>query len=319
MRHMDTQSATADERIAQFAARQHGVVSSIQLSELGVSRTEVRRRVEAGRLRRLHRGVYAVGHTAPSCRREWMAAILACRRRPRVERAADGSQRVLDHWGAALSHLSAASLWRLRPDRGGRSVPDGLVDVSVPGRGGKASRSGLRVHRCPTLDPRQVTLREGIPVTTPARTIADLKRSVTGETPLLSSRELRRAIRQAEVLGLPIGPDDSGDRSRSDLEGDFLALCRRYGIPAPEINVRIGRYLVDFLWRERRLVVETDSYLYHRGRIAFQDDRSRDLDLRAWGIDVLRVSEKQLEEEPGRVAAIVHHALRVGADAAGST
>ncbi len=65
--------------------------------------------------------------------------------------------------------------------------------------------------------------------------------------------------------------------------------------------MHIGRYLVDFLWRERRLVVETDSYLYHRGRAAFQDDRGRDLELKRLGYDVLRLSERQIDEEPDRV------------------
>ena len=83
----------------------------------------------------------------------------------------------------------------------------------------------------------------------------------------------------------------------------------------PEVNVRIGRDLVDFLWRDRRLVVETDGYHYHRGRIAFDEDRERDLRLRALGFDVVRVSEKQVNEDPDDVAGAVVAALRVGADA----
>ncbi len=119
---------------------------------------------------------------------------------------------------------------------------------------------------------------------------------------MVSHKELRRAIRQADVLGLPIGSPPERDRTRSDLERDFLRLCRRHRLPAPEVNVRIGRYLVDFLWRERRLVVETDSYLYHRGEAAFEDDHRRDFGLRQLGHRVVRVSGGQLEEEPGRIA-----------------
>ena len=104
------------------------------------------------------------------------------------------------------------------------------------------------------------------------------------------------------MLGLPIGEEGSRDRTRSDLEKDFLRLCGRHRLPPPEVNVRIGRYLVDFLWRESELVVETDSYLYHRGKAAFQDDRGRDLDLKRLGYEVLRLSERQLDEEPNRVA-----------------
>jgi very-short-patch-repair endonuclease len=118
------------------------------------------------------------------------------------------------------------------------------------------------------------------------------------------------------VLGLPIEEGDQGRRERSDLEEDFFALCRRHRLPAPEVNVLVGEHLVDFLWRGRRLVVETDGYIYHRGRAAFEDDRARDLSLRAMGYDVVRIADTQMDEEPERVAEVVGAALRVGADAA---
>ncbi len=157
-----------------------------------------------------------------------------------------------------------------------------------------------------------VTCRKGIPVTTPARTIADIR----GVVP---ERELRRAIRQADVLGLPHGEEQGHDRTRSDLERDFLRICRRHGLPLPEVNVRVGGHLVDFLWRDSWLAVETDGYRYHRGRQAFRDDRRRDLDLRARGFEVLRLSEEQVGEEPERVAGILRDLLasarhRVGPD-----
>ncbi len=107
------------------------------------------------------------------------------------------------------------------------------------------------------------------------------------------------------MLGLPIGERDATVRTRSDLEGDFLRLCRRHQLPPPEVNVRIGPYLVDFLWREQRFVVETDSYLYHRGEVAFQDDHARDLELMSRGFEVLRISELQLDEKPARVAEVL--------------
>jgi very-short-patch-repair endonuclease len=99
------------------------------------------------------------------------------------------------------------------------------------------------------------------------------------------------------------------DRTRSDLETLFLALCAQYGLPAPEVNVKLGHWEVDFLWRARRLVVETDTWTYHRGSVAFEDDHARDLDLRAAGYAVLRFTDRQLEEEPGRVVADVARAL----------
>ncbi len=118
------------------------------------------------------------------------------------------------------------------------------------------------------------------------------------------------------MLGLPLAEEAGLDRTRSDLERNFLRLCRRHGLPAPEVNVRIGPYLVDFLWRERALVVETDGYAYHRGCVAFEDDRGRDLDLRARGFEAIRLAGKQIDEEPRRVAEVVGAALRVGADVA---
>jgi len=225
-----------------------------------------------------------------------MAAVLAAGGGP------SRGGKPLERWGAAVSHRSAAELWGLLDSR------DGPVDVSVPGDGGKRNRSGIRLHRSLTLLPAHVTLRAGIPVTTPTRTLSDLRRVVP-------EWELRRATRQAEVLGLPLGDEIEGDRTRSDLEGHFLRLCRSHRLPAPEVNVPIGRDLVDFLWRDRRFVVETDSYRYHRGRIAFQDDRDRDLRLRTAGYEVVRFSEKQIDEEPERVARALARALRVGADA----
>jgi very-short-patch-repair endonuclease len=101
-------------------------------------------------------------------------------------------------------------------------------------------------------------------------------------------------------------------RARSDLEEDFFALVPRHHLPLPETNVKLGRWEVDFLWREQRLIVEIDSFLYHRGSVAFQDDHARDLDLRQLGFSVLRYSELQLEEEPARVVADLARALGTG-------
>jgi very-short-patch-repair endonuclease len=288
MHHMDAKGDTPDLRAARIASRQHGVVSVEQLRGVGLERGAVQRRVAAGRLHRIHRGVYAVGHPGISFQGRWMAATLAYGE------------------GAVVSHRSAAALWELLRRQ------NGLIDVSLPGRGGRQKRQGIRLHRCPSLLPASVTRRWGIPVTTPARTISDLRGVASGW-------EVRRAVRQAEVLGLPLGPEVTSDGTRSDLERDFLRLCRRHRLPEPEVNVRVGSHLADFLWRDRRLVVETDGYWYHRGRQAFEDDRARDLALRARGFEVLRVSEKQVDEEPGRVAEVLRTALasarhRVGPD-----
>jgi Protein of unknown function (DUF559) len=232
----------------------------------------------------VHHGVYAVGHAAPSFHGRWMAAVLAC-----------GD-------GAVLSHGSAAALWKLlRPI-------EGPVHVSIPAQRSRRSRRGIRLHRCPSLAHRDghplLTRRDGIPATSVARTVRDLRGAVP-------PRLVRRAIRQAELMGLRLDGIET-DRTRSDLEGEFLRLCGRHGLPRPEVNVKVGEREVDFLWRPQGLVVEVDSFAYHCGSVAFQEDHARDLDLRALGFAIHRFTELQLEEEPGRVVADVARALTGG-------
>jgi very-short-patch-repair endonuclease len=269
---------TPDRRAAGRAAKQHGVVTTAQLREAGLDDDAVRWRRRTGRLHRVHRGVYAWGH--PSLSREgwWMAAILA-----------SGPE-------AVLSHRSAAALWRLL------TLREGACEVSVPSAAGRAKRAGIRLYRRQALPAGGCTRRDRIPVTTPPQTIADLRT-------VASAPEWRRAVRQAEVLGLSTGLPDR-DATRSELETMFLRLCRRAGMTPPQVNARLGGYLVDFLWRRQRLVVETDGYRFHRGRSAFEEDRRRDLALRALGYDVIRFSYRQIAAEPGTVAEALARALR---------
>jgi very-short-patch-repair endonuclease len=269
-----------------IAARQHGVVSTRQLYGLGLGRSAISDRVGLGRLHRLHRGVYAVGHRSTSFEGRALAAVLA-----------------FDSWessSAAVSHRSAAVLWGLLPAK------PGPIDISLIRRSGRGHRRGVRVHRPRTLSTTDLARRKGIPLTTPVRTISDLRWTAP-------PTELRRAIRQAEVLGLSLNRDISAERTRSELEHLFLGLCRRHRLPMPEVNVRVGARVADFLWRDSGLIVETDGYRYHRGRAAFEDDRARDLELRALGFEVLRLSYRQVTEEPERVAAVLRKALRAQA------
>lgn len=276
-----------DLEVARIAARQHGAISIGQLHAAGLSKTGVLKRCRAGRLHNLHRGVYAVGHLAPSNERRWMAAVLA------MTSDAEGERK------AVLSHRSAAELWRLL-------LPsDGPVDVSLPNRSGRRQRKGVRIHRPRSLEPTEMTSRRRIPVTSPARTLADLRSAVP-------RHELRRAIRQADVLGLPTGPDIVPDKTRSELERRFLWLCGRHHLPKPAVNMRIGEMTVDFCWVEQKLIVETDGYKYHSGRAAFEDDRARDLKLRALGYEVLRLSYRQVIDESAHVAAVLLAALEDG-------
>ena len=277
---MDPKGATADIRAAEIAARQHGVVTVTQLMGAGLTATAVRNRIRSGRLHRIHRGVYAVGHRGLSNEGRWMAAVLACGE------------------GAALSHRSAAELWALLAPRGGP------VQVTIPSDVGRKRRAGIDLDRSPSLPDAATTLRNRIAVTTPARTLADLRRTAPAAI-------LRRALREAEFRGLDVGSVPS-DRTNSELERAFLRLCRRYRLPMPERNVHIGRFKVDFLWREQRLVVETDGYVAHRGSLAFEDDRQRELELHILGYSLRRFSYRQVHRQPRGVAAAVAAALRGG-------
>lgn len=194
--------------------------------------------------------------------------------------------------GAVLSHRSAAALWNLLPPTGGP------VDISLPSRNGRRPRGGIRIHRPKSLLAAETTRRSGIPVTTSARTLTDLRS-------IVSARELRRAIRQADFLGLPTGADIEVDRTRSELERRFLWLCRRHGLPEPAVNMPIGGLTVDFCWPEKRLIVETDGYQAHRGRAAFEHDRDRDLKLHALDFGIVHLSHDQVFRRPDEVIAIL--------------
>jgi very-short-patch-repair endonuclease len=268
---------TADHVIARVAGRQHGVITIGQLAAAGLARDAVARRVRAGRMHRVYRGVYAIGHDRLTDRGRWKAATLAIP-------------------GAALSHRSAAELWEMLPPS--HAHPQ----VTLPYPATAAKRPNLTVFRSRTLG--RTTSKHNIPVTLPARTLADLAR-------VAPAADVRRATRAAEKLGLPLAPDRELDRTESDLERDFLALCRRYGVPEPESQVRIGGHRVDFLWRAERLVIEVDGFVYHRGRQAMRDDNDRDLQLQLAGLRVVRIEDSRIDDDPRGLAAAVLRLLAV--------
>lgn len=283
----------------ELASRQHGVVSRQQLLDLGVDSGAIGRRVRAGRLHPVHQGVHSVGHTSVSREGHWMAAVL--RGGP----------------GAVLSHRSGAVLWNLC-----REEPT-IVDITVVHE--SRSGPGLQRHRA-KLPPDEVTRRRGIPVTTPSRTLLDL-------SSVLCPADLLRAIREAEVLRLPLRPtlDELIQRhrgrrgvgalgrclralgrqpsglTRSHLEDRFVSAMAAARLPAPETNAVIelgtSRVEVDCLWREQGLVVELDGHEAHGTRAAFEADRKRDRRLHAAGWTVVRVTWRQLRDEPDAVAA----------------
>jgi very-short-patch-repair endonuclease len=301
-----------------LAARQHGVVAVDQLRALGLTWDWVDARCRQGWLHRVHRGVYAVGRPALSMEGWWMAAVLAC-----------GP-------GAVLSHRSAGQLWGLvaGPETGhrgrhgrSRGAP-GAVDVTVPSKSGRKPRTGLTIHRSITLRSDEVTERDAIPVTTPARTLLDL-------AAVLSRRKLERAVDEAERLGL-CGPAElraiaqrhrgrpgagplnallrthaiGSTVTRSELEERFLALCRSRRLPQPAVNVPLHGYIVDFLWPPARLIAEVDGRATHGTSRAFQRDRDRDTRLTAHGYRTLRFTWWDVTRRPAVVGDRVRRTLR---------
>jgi REase_MTES_1575 len=229
------------------------------------------------------------GHRVLTVEGRWMAAVLAAGR------------------GSALSHATAAAAWDLR------RTSSSVVHVTVPGRGGRERRARLRVHRCGTLTTDDVTTHRGIPITTPARTIIDLSRTLKG-------RPLEQLVDLADQRGLidfhhlraansaslqAVLRTYSAAPTRGELEERFLRLCDAHGIPRPETNTRIEGIEVDFVWRERRLIVEVDGYTYHRSPAAFEADRERDVTLSMKGWRVLRFSWAQITRRDAWVAAAI--------------
>jgi very-short-patch-repair endonuclease len=282
-----------DGRILRLAADQHGVVTRVQLLAAGIGPDRVDRRLAAGVLRQVHRGVYVVGPViAPWCRE--MAATLAC-----------GAP-------AVVSHRSAAAVWKLLPPE----PADAPVDVALPH--GNRRRTGIRVHRMRSLQPDEVDRQEGIPITTPTRTLLDL-------AAVLGARDLERAAAEALAARLTstrrlrtlldrhagrpgVGSlralvDDRPARTRSCAEEVFLALVRRAQLPQPDANAAANGYQVDFFWRTERVVVEVDGFAYHASRRSFEADRRRDAVLAAAGVRVIRVTWRQLEGEAEAVIA----------------
>ena len=277
-----THLTPSDEAIAAVASRQDGVISHPELVDLGLTAEQIRRRVETGRLIRLHRGVYAVGHTALTTRAKARAAVMACGPR------------------AVLSHQSAAALFGFRPEW------HGAPHVTVPTT---RRHKGIVSHRS-ALAPEDVVTRRGIRMTTPARTLVDL-------ADVLPERQLQTAINEAEVQRLTTRaevietrartPGRRGARrltkllaeptrlTRSELERDFLALTESSNLPTPETNTRIEGLEADFAWRDKRLIVEVDGFTYHGTRQAFERDRERDARLQAQGWRVVRFTYRQVQ------------------------
>lgn len=211
--------------------------------------------------------------------------------------------------GALLSHRSAAALWGVA--RAGTAIPE------VTSRHGHGRRRDVTLHRC-RLYLEDHSVRDGIPVTSVARTLFDL-----GEA--LHPSRLQRAFEEADRLGLlnfgtlerlcershgrralePVRRVMGGfvvpPETRSELEHRFATLCRQAGLPAPSTNVLVADFQVDVLWPAERLVVELDGFAFHNHRAAFERDRVRDAALAVAGYRVLRLTHRRLLAESDAV------------------
>lgn len=279
-------------RLTKLAEQQYGVVSYRQLRELGFSKGHVYRAHEADRLIRIHRGVYAVGHSELSDHGRCRAALLAF------------------NDNAVLSHRSAGWLWGLFP------TCRREVDVLFAGKG---RRRGIRVHRVVAIPDQDVCVMERLSATSLPRTLFDIAATEP-------RRELERAVDRAkrrdlldlyaidqllqrrvrvpgaaqlkEVLVLYRKP--VFDRARSELL--FLDAIEKEGLPLPAINTWVGEWELDAYWERERFAVEVDGWEAHGSREAFEADRLRQEEMKLAGIDCVRISARRIETEPEQVA-----------------
>lgn len=278
--------ATPDTRLAELAVRQHNVVTINELRALNLKDGAIEYRLRVGRLHRQHQGVYSVGTPALTLQGRFLAAVRA----------------IGD--GATLSHRAAAAYWSLRPLG---HDEQGEIDVSVTRS--LRQREGIRLHVV-RFDPGDATRRDGILVTTVARTLVDL-------AGVLPPQELRRAVNEAlvqrrvTIAMLRRYIDAARGRraaralrtllaraapTRSELEDRMLAFLHRHGVPRPITNVTPPgiAFEVDFFFPDLELVIETDGGQYHENPLAKQADAEKQAILEAAGLRVLRVRWDQI-------------------------
>jgi very-short-patch-repair endonuclease len=285
------------------ANQQLALITTRQLRAAEISKHSVVRRCKRGILHRVHRRVYLYGSRIMLPGAPEFAAVLACGAR------------------AWICSRSAMAMWGLVETQGAE------VEVVVAARECR-SRPGIRVHRVQRLDRRDVRLLRGIPVTAPARTLLDFAHRATPD-------ELERAIAEAHALGLvnetelnaaadraPRHPGvaalraelrrEAGPRlTRREGERRLLKLLREAHLPQPLTNTRVVGFEADFLWPDHKLIVEFDGYQFHGHRAAFERDRKRDAAHVLAGYRVIRITWRQLTEEPLAVVATIARALGI--------
>jgi hypothetical protein len=286
--------------LADLAGRQHGVVSIRQLEgALGFSERSASRAVAAGHLHRIHRGVYAVGHTNLSLHGRCMAAVLAV-----------GDEALLSYW-------SAGWLWGLLPN----TSPRPFHVTTFVTRHHPAPKTVVR-HRARNLVDADRDLQEGIPVTSVSRSILDLAWK-------LQPQRLPRVIERAEELKLfdldalvAVTDRNKGHHgarrlhealashrpapwARSEFERQFVAAALAAGLPQPATGWNEVGLELDVYWPEAAFAVELDSWKTHGTRGAFERDRERDEKLALAGIATVRVTEARFRAHREEVLRMV--------------
>lgn len=254
---------------------------------MGLGRRAIQARVQNGRLHRLYRDVYAVGHMVATLRANWMAAVLAC-----------GPDAVLSHHDAGRLHGIL------------RGVGSGPIHVTVPRA--RKGHEGVRVHRVRGLDPRDVDRIHNIPVTSLARTLLDLAE-------VLPAWRLVRVIEECERLHLfdlneihdvlDRSPGRKGGKAlraaiagaleearytKSEFERDLPDICRAIGAPLPAMNVMVEGEMVDAHFVGTNLIIEMQSWKWHRTREALERDSAKALKLQTAGYRVVPVTKRGL-------------------------
>jgi hypothetical protein len=283
-----------DVRLVELLERQWNRASLAQIEALRFSRVDVKYRVETGRLRAVHQGVFAGRPFLDDPHGAWMAATLTAPE-------------------SYLSHASSAALhgfW----DRHRQ-----IETVTRPGSGGPRRLDGVFVYRSMTLNGNTMTV-DGIPTTTPERAIIEM-------APYVDDRGLARAVREAlriekttsEVLlravddhsrrrgtrrvlrtlaayaGLPV------NRARSGAEVRALMVLRNAGRTLPRLNRKVGGEEADLSWQAQRLIIEIDGGPFHQD---VGEDRRKEAVWRAAGWTVLRVPSEVVYDAPEELLAL---------------
>jgi very-short-patch-repair endonuclease len=280
---------SVDKVLLEKANRQFGVLKLADLEEAGLTRSQISRRVKAGRLTRLHPQVYCLGHTALTDKGRWLAALWACGE------------------GAVLSHATAVAFH-------GYGSAEG--DIHVTARGAARDYDGVVVHRVRQLDSRDVFHDHPFAVTTIPRMLVDCAdlmpysglREVADQLPYLRLDRIKHAQDRApNRKGAPsitrLLDADSG-HTKSEFERRYLRTCTTYGLAKPDdTNQRIAGHKADCVYRHARLVIELDGRAYHRRRREMRRDRRRDSDYQLAGYRILRLVWDDLHrDEAGQTA-----------------